>query len=334
MLTLFQQWEGTIHGFSVRGSKLFFDSEEREMVKKLFSTVLVCIALAVLAAPTHAVELWDPHLRGVNEGLAAGALPPPGLYFINNAYWANYHGHDNAGDKTDTKLNAFVDVPIILWNPGFKLLGADFGVALAQPFDYTDLRVPLGGGTYVGESNWGTYNTVLVPGIFAWSLPYDFHIAASLAVYLPDASSSPPTDRVVALSGNGYWTLEPGIGISWLHNGWNISADLHISCNFENPDSHYWTAPEFWADYTVTKTIGKWTFGVGAYQQNQIAKDELHGNSVPDSAVTNFGMGPILGYNFGPVIVTAMYNWGIITKNDVGGDWFNIRFVIPIPTGS
>jgi hypothetical protein len=309
------------------------------MVKRSLLVLLACITLAIFVTPSSAVELWDPHLRGVNEGLAAGALPPQGFYFINNSYWANYQAYDHNGDTIPgVNLNAYVDVPILLWSTGWKFLGADYGVAIAQPFDYTNLetrtfRDPASGNYYnTSRDNWGTYNTVLVPAILAWSLPYDFHVAGSFAVYMNDASTSPgnhPSGESAAWSGNNFWTFEPGIGVSWLHDGWNISADFHISINTQNTDTHYWTAPEFWADYTIAKTIGKWTLGVGAYQQNQISNDTNYG-TVPYSKVANFGMGPLLGYNFGPVIVQASYNWGIVTKNDVGGDWFNFRVIVPL----
>jgi len=328
--------------------------------KRLFSMLVVSFALAIFVAPmlVGAEELWDPHLRGVNEGLDAGALPPTGLYFINNAYWATYSLHNNNGDKVrdlfgdgtnvNSRLDAYVDVPILLWVPGCDILGAKYGVAIAQPFDYTNspgIASALSGGVSnsANGGNWGTYNTVIVPYILSWSLPYDLHVATNLSVYIPDASTSPYNQTLKhdmtnggLPSGNGYWAFEPGVGISWLHDGWNVSADLHLSLPLENESTHYTSAPEFWADYTIAKTIGKWTIGLGAYEENQTGQDKdnrLGGTSqVKNGKITeNFGMGPIVGYNFGPVIVSASYNWGIYTKDDVGGDFLNVRMIIPIP---
>jgi len=310
--------------------------------KRLFSMLVVSVALAIFIAPlcVRAEELWDPHLRGVDEGLAAGALPPTGLYFINNSYWATYQLYDNAGNRVaDTRLDAYVDVPILLWVPGCEILGARYGVAIAQPFDYTSTPGILNllgvGATDTGPGgNWGTYNTILVPGILTWKLPYDFSVAAKLSVYLPDASTTPNdlghwTNNGLP-SGNGFWTIEPGIGISWLHDGWNISADARISVPFKDTDTDYQSGNEFWVDYTITKTIGKWTVGLGAYSENQLNQDKHNGVNVGSEA-ENFGMGPIVGYNFGPVILQATYNWGIYTRSDVGGDFCNVRMIIPIP---
>ena len=115
-------------------------------MKKFLLALAVSMAVVMLVAPAFATELWDPHLRGVDEGLAAGALPPPGVYFINDFYLApNYFIYGNDGHvKANEKLFAYVDVPILLWVPGCKFLGADYAMAIAQPFDYTNLRMQTG----------------------------------------------------------------------------------------------------------------------------------------------------------------------------------------------
>jgi hypothetical protein len=49
-------------------------------MKKLIGAMVIAMAGSVLAASqASAEELWDPYLRGVNVGLPAGALPPPGV---------------------------------------------------------------------------------------------------------------------------------------------------------------------------------------------------------------------------------------------------------------
>ena len=56
-------------------------------MKKFILAMCVVVAVVMMVTPVSANELWDPHLRGVDEGLAAGALPPPGFYFINTEYF-------------------------------------------------------------------------------------------------------------------------------------------------------------------------------------------------------------------------------------------------------
>jgi hypothetical protein len=96
------------------------------------------------------------------------------------------------------------------------------------------------------------------------------------------------------------------------------------------PTGTYWSGNEFAADYTFANTIGKWTFGLGVHQQNQFNSDTLNGAKVSNSIVSNFGLGPLIGYQFGGIGVVAEWNHNVYTRNDEAGDFFNIRFVVPL----
>ena len=304
-------------------------------MKKLSSTaVLLAASIAFFSQAACAEELWDPHLRGVNEGLAAGALPPPGVYGILDNYWAGYDQYDNHGHKTGVKLDALVEVPIVLWQTGLKVFGGDYAVALAQPFDYTNLKAP---GVPASNAHWGSFNTILVPGQISWALPNNFHVSTGLQLYLKDASSSPahpPANKGVG-SGDGFWTIMPTVGVSWLADGWNLSMDGSYSINTPDTNTHYTSGQELAIDYTAAKTIDKWTFGVGLHQENQLTDDSGSGaaaagcGSKNGCRVTNFGAGPLIGYQFSGVSVMAEYNHNIYARNDVAGEIYNIRLVAP-----
>jgi hypothetical protein len=290
---------------------------------------------ATFAGQAWAEQLWDPYLRGVNEGLAAGALPPQGVYFVLDNYLAQYTLYSPGNKQApNTGLTALVEVPIVLWSTGLKILGADFAVAIAQPFDYTSAAAGYGGRGGSGSGNWGTFNTILVPGQLAWTFG-DFHVKAGLEVYLPTATSTVNTSnwRGGLPSGNDFWAVQPDLAFSWLHDGWNISADLHFAFPVNSSSTaagNYHSGNEFAADYTFAKTIGKWTFGLGVHQENQFNADTLNGASVPNSIVTNFGLGPLIGYQFSGIGVVAEWNHNIYTRNDVAGNFFNFRFVVPL----
>lgn len=302
--------------------------------KSLCRIAIASLGLALVATQAWAEELWDPHLRGVDEGMAAGALPPPGVYGVLDNYWAAYDQFDANAHKTGVKLDALVEVPIVLWQTGLTVFGADFAMAIAQPFDYTNVRLPSVAGLS-DNGHWGTYNTILVPAKLSWALPDDVHVAAGLTVYVDDASSSPanqPSGGGVG-SGNGFWTLQPDFGVSWLHGGWDVSLNAHYSYNFEDTTTHYTSGQELAIDYTVAKTIGKWTVGLGAHQENQLNSDSGTGAIAAGCPahngckVNNFGIGPVLGYQFGGIEIMGEYNHNLHTENDVAGDILNIRMV-------
>lgn len=327
-------------------------------------TILGVVALAgtlVLAGQARASELWEPHLPGSDEGLVAGALPPEGVYGVLDNYLApNYYAYGPSAKKAPyTGLTALVEVPIVLWSTGIKILGADYAVAIAQPFDMTSIgpgfglpqlgyNASCGQSSCGGSANWGTYNTVLVPGQLAWTFG-EFHVKTGLTVYIGDASSTMADvyngnwHKGGLPSGNGYWTLQPDLGLSWLHDGWNLSASLHLpipvsSTTATNYDYH--SGVMFEADYTVTKTIGKWTLGLGAYQVSQLNSDSCTGTFCPNyygpgsstnahKIASRFGLGPIVGYQFGGVNMQLTFNDAVYVRNTVGGIFTNLRFVVP-----
>lgn len=329
-------------------------------MKKVFLAIFVCLVTLTMVSSAFATEMWDWHLRGADEGLAAGALPPPGLYFINDFYWPGATNvYNSAGEaESGKKLSAYIDVPILLWNPGIcQILGATYSAAIAQPFDATDARVI---GT-VGGQQWGAYNTVLIPFILSWEVPCNFHVAASFAIGLNDGTTSPGdsaaanpnspfynqygaqlldknfghgSSSVYAWSSNDAYSFTPTIGISWLYAGWNISAEFQYTFWTKDDDTSIQSGDEFTGDYTATYTCGKWTFGLGAESENQVYNDKGYVGTVyqkiPGSMARNFTAGPIIGYNFGPCSLLFTYNFAISTTSDPGFDWAMLRLVVPL----
>ena len=311
-------------------------------MKKMFSAIAIAGAM-VAAGSASATELWDTHLPGSDEGLAAGALPPPGVYGILDSYLAtNYSAYSTGGKVVpNTNLTALVEVPIVLWSTGIKIFGADYAVAIAQPFDFTSAGEGYGFTTpskYIAgtSGNWGTYNTVLIPGQLSWTFG-DFHVKTGLSIYVADASSTVADvwkgtfNNRGAPSGVGYWAIQPDLGLSWLHEGWNLSASMHLPIPVSSTSGggvNYRSGAIFEADYTATKTIGKWTLGVGGYQVNQLNTDTLNGKNAHNIDI-RYGLGPIVGYQFGGVNLQATLNQSVYTQNSVGGMFINVRAIVP-----
>jgi hypothetical protein len=332
------------------------------------------MALAMVVFPAYAFELWEPHLPGSDEGLAAGALPPPGFYFI----WLNYtptnytlHGggfaRDSKGQYDPSQSNsqlkyttAYIEGPALLWSTGCKFLGADYGLAIAQPFDMTGVRfgtstnsksTSLGGAVWTGSQD-GTFNTILVPYILSWKFCDYWRVKTSLAIGFDDAMNSPESSlgavtkngsqrffdkngvNFYAWAGDAGYLIVPNIGISWLYHGWNLSADLYYGIQTKDTDVNYKSGDMFEADYTASYTCGKWTFGLGAGQAQQLSEDKYNTGkgytSQPNSIEEKYYFGPLVGYNFGPISVMLAYNVNVLSENCVAGNTFMARFVIPL----
>ena len=312
-------------------------------MKRLILALFVCLAAVMVITPAYATETWDPHLHGVDEGLAAGALPPPGVYFINDSYLVSFAPIQGANGKETVglKLFAYIDVPVLLWVPGCKFLGADYGVAVAQPFDYVNLMSATGNGhggvVNLSGSQWGTFNTIVLPYILSWKLPCDFRIKTALAVGFDDGTSSrsdsfEASNNLVAPSANGYYSFTPEVGISWLHAGWNASAELFYTMGLSNSsfEGGYQSGYQFAADYTLTYTCGKWTFGGGAAQEQQTFNDSNQFGTIGNSMARVWTAGPIVGYNFGPCSLMLTANFQISGTSDPVGAFYNLRLVVPL----
>lgn len=295
----------------------------------------LCAALS--ARQSCAAELWANTPAALNEGLVSGALPPTGLYGIYDSYWASFRVYDNSSKSTPERVDALIEVPTLLWVPGNKILGGSYAAAVAFPFDFTNVKVP-GVAALSDNGHWGTFNTVLAPFMISWQLPHDLHVRADLAISFDDASSTPghPPSGGGAPSGNGFWSVEPDVGISWLHDGWNVSAGIQYAYNFRDGKTQYTSGQQLSGTYTVTKTIGNWTLGVGAYSINQITNDEGAGALAAGCAsrggcrIEAYGAGPLVGYQFGNFNVLFNYTASIYTRNYLGGNIFNVRFIFPL----
>jgi hypothetical protein len=294
------------------------------------------IALGLAAASLGsgqalAVENWVPYLDGSALGAATGALPPPGFYFQNLFVAGQIAGHDAGGHYNNSDITAFLNVSALIWVPNFQVLGGQYAAALIQPQDHIELN----GVT----SRSGFFETIVSPVNISWKLQNDLHLAVGLGIYIPDGTFDPNVKGGTLPSAN-YWAFEPSLAISWLHNGWNASAKFVIDTAGKDHTTGYTNGAVFDTDFSLTKTVGKWTFGGGGYWRNQFTDDSstdaatqaniiaAHGNRAEE-----FGLGAVAGYNFGPVIVDVYYEKALEWKNEAAGDRIFTRTTIPLGGG-
>ncbi|MGC8490677.1 MAG: SphA family protein [Syntrophobacteraceae bacterium] len=335
------------------------------MRKYIVALMVLCVAVAMTLSTATAEEIWDFHLRGHTEGLSLGAAPPPGVYMIDETFIApafKLYG-DDGHTIPGPKLFAFVNIPTFVWSTGYKFLGADYMCGFMQPWDYTNLTIQQNTfpTTFEGGSQWGAYNTVLLPAMLSWQLPFNLHGMLGFEVGLNDGTTS-PGDRVIAYSvnrvkyanpyqsdggiyaesSNDTYVFAPLWGLSWLCNGWNVSVFGEYDFSTKDTDTNYQSADEIGMDYTVAYNWRKWTFGFGAESQFQVGNDKFASQvpraptgifsyrSQPGTRAENFTAGPLIGYNFGAVDTMFIYNFPLYTKNDFGGQWFEFRILVPL----
>ena len=187
-------------------------------------------------------------------------------------------------------------------------------------------------------SQWGTFNTIVLPYILSWKLPCDFRVKTALAIGFDDATSAKGDSSIDnALSP----LLHPATAtiplrrksesVGCMRAGMPASSCSTLSdLKTTVTRSGYQSGNQFAADYTLTYTCGKWTFGAGAGQEQQVFNDANSGVTVRDSMARLWTAGPIVGYNFGPCSLMLTYNFQISGTNDPVGSFCNVRLVIPL----
>lgn len=310
----------------------------------------VCLLSSTISFSTSAAEGITPLQPGATTGNPAGLLPPEGLYLsVDLDYETGYV--KNGANKTartpgGTKIKAqnSSDVASLLWVPGWAVLGARYGMAIAQPYKFQRTTVSNGDGKSITTSD-GMVNTSLIPLLLSWDLGEGFHLGSGLAVVLPngkfdyayDASAGRNVKSATTI-GNHYWTFQPNIALTYLYEDWAFTMNNIIDINTTNHTTKYKSGNTYYLDLTANKRFGNFSAGViGSYIQ-QLTNDKVNGQTV--AAVDNFYsrgnkvqhlyLGPLLGYNFGSFSVSARVLLPLRTENDCNCSFFHLGVTVPI----
>ncbi|MCK1328841.1 transporter [Bradyrhizobium sp. CW9] len=252
--------------------------------------------------PAHSYESSSAvAMPGLFIGTAAAA-PPPGIYGFDRAstLQSNIAGPvtkvigDNTGLQVGAITHGFVFVP------GWTFLGATYDAAIAVPLQMQSVGSP------VNVQSSGMYNTYIAPFELSWKLgDSGFFAKVGLGMYVPDGTQT----GIAKLSnvGDPYWTFIPQLSLSYLKNGWNLTANLYNEMNTANSVTGYTTGDIFHVDLTATKQIDKWTIGPVAYYVGQVTGDKSSGfynyKILNANRYDRVAVGALLGYDFGPAQV-------------------------------
>jgi hypothetical protein len=265
---------------------------------------------------------------GAFIGSSAG-VPPPGIYMFNQlfTYQSNIAGPLTNAIGTHTGVQAAVDVQGFLFVPGWTFLGATYDAVFVQPFVMDSIGGPLNLSASFPSQQAGMHNSYVVPIELSWKLGTSgFVVKTGLGIGTPDGT----IQGVNGLGnvGNPWWTFQPELILSYLKDGWNLSAALYDEINTRNSVDDYRTGDIFHADFTFTKTIGKWTIGPVAYYSGQVTNDNCSSAKclgiIPTGTLGNaqrynlFAVGGLVEYNFGPASLSVWATQEVVAnaKND------------------
>ena len=280
----------------------------------------------------HAKEGGDQYPNGF-ENWFAGAVPPPGNYFINGfGHWSGKlkdgNGHNaNVGGSTPT-LDATFEAMRFLQVTKHTLLGAQWGWHVIVPVVHLSANIaPLGG----RDSRTGLGDVVVNPMILSWHSK-EWHAVAALDIYLPTGAYDKNDPRKSI--GANYYSFEPVFGVTYLNSkGWEASAKFMYNIKTKNTDTDYRSGDEFHVDYLLGKNIGNWGVGVSGYYLKQVTDDKQGGVKVGADGNRGqvFAIGPSVKYKTkGGSLLVGQWQHETKVENRFGGNKVWFKMIVPL----
>jgi hypothetical protein len=279
-------------------------------------------ALALTSGAANAISLTPP---GERVGLDLAAPLPEGVYFVDIGIVG---GNPLNAPVGDSSFNG--NVPVLAWSTPWTILGGRLQFLAALPeaeAGYTH----LGAGTY----SKGMYNELLAAQL-AWNLGGGWGFSYLAGAYLPAPSSTWTAGSVQLFNNSAFHQMA---ALSYHQNGWNFTSNVQYSIVSNTGGSAHSglctgtsNCQVLWGDYfnydlALTKTFGKWEVGAVGYGSFDTTTTFVNSNLVGTGTCTaayksangaagcgkqsQFALGALVGYNFGPVITQ------LIVANDV-----------------
>ncbi len=273
-----------------------------------------CLSVAALAAgfafSPQTAQANSQFQPGTTTGLAIAAPLAEGLYDITLPNWGA-----RATQPAATDVGVLTPAWIV-WSTPWTVLGGRLGFDAAAPVAQVSIGNPVG----LNEAGW---TNPLVEMSLKWDLGNHFFFGVHEGLHLPVAG---PLEQIgVAYD---FPTFMQVAALSYLNDGWNLSATFFYGTgrNGTAPGS---SAPSWFNyDLTATKTFGKWEIGAVGFGSTDLSSP--HAGYARQS---QFALGGLVGYNFGPVDLQLKLTTDVAEENYGGRDtrlWANI--VIPIWT--
>ncbi|NWK53117.1 transporter [Acinetobacter sp. SwsAc5] len=266
------------------------------MNNKIWALMLLCVMATHVNATENGLDTFG---LGA-EGIAAGALPPAGVYLLN--YYQNYHASEFKDGPDNFHADVNVYIPRLVWMTPQHIAGGQLGLYAAQPL--VDLRLNVMG---MSDSNSGL-GDLIIGSMLGWHKGNHHSIAALEGVLATgDYEDANPQRPVVANLGKNYNTIRPIFAYSYLQpQGWEFSTKMSYSFNSENDDTNYQSGDYFAGDYAIGYQLNDQVkLALEGYVFKQTTDDEVNGASIGNK-------GQALA--FGPAIQYKKDNWSLEAK--------------------
>jgi hypothetical protein len=278
------------------------------------------LALAALApVSAFAVESGTGAYLLGTRGLAAGFVPPPGVYLSDSIVYLQSRTRNDisigGAIVADPSIEALLNLATVTVVPDMPAFGGTAALSVLVPYAGVDMDFSgrfLGGpqSATLHDSQDGFGDIVVTPTI-GWHDGY-WNYSGSLSFFLPTGEYSTAVVKprqgvfdVLSISKNKF-AVDPTVAVTWLNPniGLEINAAAGITFSAINSATDYQTAPELHVEAAIGQHFASGlVIGAAGYGYHQLANDSGSGAEAFQAAVgakslqaTVFGAGPVLGY--------------------------------------
>jgi hypothetical protein len=275
-------------------------------------------AVAVLSLTTGAALAGYVTPPGERAGIDLASPLPEGIYFVN---LAGALGNDRRFADKASALN--FDVPVLVWSTPWTIVGGRLQLIAAAPIAEVGL---VHGPLYIE----GFYNPFLAAQL-AWNLGNGWSIAILSGGYIPMNSG-----ELGGIGATNHGALDEQLSIAYHSNGWNATANLHENIVFAATTNTALTVTgekntnAFIYDLGLTKTIGKWEIGAIGFGSFTSGPGINGGNTINGKSYSQFALGGLVGYNFGPVITQVSLSTDVYSNYPSKETRLLTRVIIPL----
>jgi hypothetical protein len=265
---------------------------------------LLATALAT-SSPATAGEIGHQGGGAFNPG---DYFAPPKAFIVS--IYGNYYDttalRDPSGDKitgVDIDVSSFQIIPMFIWSPGLKFLGADVSTLVMPIYGQTSLAADLSAffpGVEFEEDVWGLQDSYVQPVWLTWrTAHWDF--SGSYGFWAPTGSYDPDA---LDNTGAGFWSHLFRASAAWSPDGkrgtlFSASAVYEFNSEKEGiditPGSHLTIDAGVKHNFTERLEAGLYGFA-----QWQVTDDKGDDAVNPDDHDRYFGAGLYASYWFVP----------------------------------
>lgn len=254
------------------------------MIRKQVNLATLLLA-GLLTSPAllQAQPIVASHYPAGAEGIKAGSLPPPGIYFRDYNFF--YSADNFKGLPVDFDIFAYINAPRVIWMTDINILGANYGMDVIVPFGYMDWKV-------AGQSSdhFGLGDIQIEPLLLSWHFK-QFDVAAGYAVWAPTGDFERGRPDLLA---KGFWSHMLTLGGTWYpdtEKTWAVSLLNRYEFAHQQEDTDIDPGQVFTLEGGISKTLCKnIDVGLIGYYQQQTTEDQ--GANAVGQLDRKFGAGP------------------------------------------